>query len=80
MCSAAKPHSAPIDGGASNLEILDQGFSSSFLNDLVAQECDYTLNGHLTQRAFDELFDAGKFEELHDLVDNCTSISPEIVL
>jgi hypothetical protein len=55
------------------LQILKYSVKSlrlSFLNDLVAQEHDYTLEGGVTDAAFNELYDAGKFTELDELLVN----------
>ncbi|KAJ2928061.1 hypothetical protein H1R20_g9035, partial [Candolleomyces eurysporus] len=40
------------------------------LRDLVAQELDYTLEGGVTDAAFSELYDGGKFKELEELLAN----------
>jgi len=55
------------------LQILKFGYRSerlSFVDDLIAQECDYTILGPITEVAIDELLKAGKIEELSNLIDN----------
>lgn len=42
----------------------------SFVDDLVAREEDYTISGQISEAAFDELYKAGKMEELKDLINN----------
>lgn len=42
----------------------------SFVDDLLAQEEDYTISGQISEAAFDELYKAGKMEELRDLIQN----------
>lgn len=42
----------------------------SFTEDWVAQEEDYTIEGVVTEAAFRELVEAGKFDELADLLRN----------
>lgn len=41
----------------------------AFHDDLIAKECDYTLEG-LTDNAITELYEAGKLVELNELVAN----------
>ena len=40
------------------------------MDDLLAQEEDYTISGQISEAAFDELYKAGKMEELRDLIQN----------
>ncbi|EDR13320.1 uncharacterized protein LACBIDRAFT_309052 [Laccaria bicolor S238N-H82] len=42
----------------------------SFVDDLIAREEDYTISGQITEAAFDELYKAGKIEELRELIWN----------
>ena len=49
----------------------------NFVNDLIAREEDYTISGQITEAAFDELYKAGKMEELRDLIQNSKDIDTE---
>lgn len=42
----------------------------SFVDDLLAWEEDYTISSQISEAAFDELYKAGKMEELRDLIQN----------
>ena len=42
----------------------------SFVDDLLAWEEDYTISSQTSEAAFDELYKAGKMEELRDLIQN----------
>lgn len=47
----------------------------AFGEHLIAKECDYALEGELTDHAVMELFDAGKFTELNDFLANRTYVT-----
>ncbi|OJT05329.1 hypothetical protein TRAPUB_3770 [Trametes pubescens] len=60
----------------SELQILKYAYKQdrlSFTSRLVAEERDYTLEGHITDNAVQELLAAGRFCELEDLLSNVTS-------
>src|SRR6266481_6421846 len=46
----------------------------NFTDDLVADERDYMISGHVTPRAVDELMAAGKFSELDELLANAREL------
>jgi len=43
----------------------------------MAREEDYTISGQIMEAAFDELYKAGKMEELRDLIQNSKDIDTE---
>lgn len=62
----------------SELQILKYAYKQdrlSFTSKLVAKECDYTLEGQITENAAQELLAAGKLCELEDLLSNVASPS-----
>jgi hAT family C-terminal dimerisation region len=55
------------------LQVLKFSYRSerlSFVDDLVAQECDYVISGPITEAAIDELMKAGNIVELSQLARN----------
>jgi predicted S18 family serine protease len=49
----------------------------NFVNDLMAREKDYTISGQITEAAFDELYKAGRMEELRELIQNSKDIDTD---
>ena len=50
----------------------------SFVDDLIVREEDYTISGQITEAAFDELYKAGKMDELRELIWNSEDDSTDI--
>lgn len=50
----------------------------SFVDDLIACEEDYTISGQISEATFDELYKAGKMDELCELIQNSEDDSTDI--
>lgn len=46
-----------------------------FTSEYIAEERDYGIEGEVTQRAVRELMEAGKYEELKELLENSNNVS-----